>query len=102
MNFQDMIKQASQLRERMDEIQKGLAARTVEASVGGGMVTVVANGKMEIVSVKIEKELAGEEVALLQDLVRAGVNEALTRSRELIAAEMAKATGGMIPPGMFP
>jgi DNA-binding YbaB/EbfC family protein len=103
MNIKDMIQQAGQLRERMAEIQKELSSRTVEASVGGGMVTVVANGKLEIVSVRIEKEIAsGEDVSLLQDLVRAGVNEALSRSRELIAAEMAKATGGILPPGMFP
>lgn len=103
MNIQDMIKQAGQLRERMAEIQKELSTRTVEASVGGGMVTVVANGKLEIVSVRIEKEIVnGEDVPLLQDLVRAGVNEALARSRELISAEMTKATGGILPPGMFP
>lgn len=102
MNFQDMIKQAGQLRERMADMQKELASKTVEASVGGGMVTVVANGKMEIVSVRIDKEIAGDEVALLQDLVRAGVNEALTRCRELVAAEMARATGGILPPGILP
>ncbi len=102
MNLQDMIKQAGQMRERMAEVQKELASRTVEASVGGGMVTVVASGNMEILSVRIEKEIAGDEVVLLQDLVRAGVNEALARCRELIAAEMAKATGGILPPGMFP
>jgi DNA-binding YbaB/EbfC family protein len=101
MNLSDMFKQAGQLRERMAEMQKELALRTVEASVGGGMVTVTANGKLEIVSVKIEPEIAGD-AALLQDLVRAGVNEALARSRELIAAEMGKATGGLLPPGMLP
>ena len=102
MNLSDMIRQAGQLRERMAEIQNKLAAETVEASVGGGMVTVVANGKMEIVSVRIEPEVAAGEISLLQDLVRAGVNEALGRSRELVAAEMSKATGGLLPPGMFP
>jgi DNA-binding YbaB/EbfC family protein len=86
----------------MAEMQKVLAGRTVEASVGGGMVTVTANGKMEIVSIRIEREIAAGDVDLLQDLVRAGVNEALARSRELISSEMSKAAGGLLPPGLFP
>lgn len=103
MNIQDMIRQAGQLRERMAKIQEELASRTVEASAGGGMVTVVANGKMEILSVRIADEVAsGGDVALLQDLVRGAVNEALSRSREIVSAEMAKAAGGILPPGMLP
>jgi hypothetical protein len=65
------------------------------------MVSVVANGRQEVLSVKIEKEVVSpEEVDLLQDLVRAAVNEALSRSREMMAAEMAKITGGMNLPGL--
>jgi nucleoid-associated protein EbfC len=103
VNIQDMIKQAGQLRERMAKIQEDLGAMSVEASVGGGMVTVVANGKMEILSIQIDPEIAnGGDISLLQDLVRGAVNEALSRSRALVAGEMAKATGGILPPGMFP
>ena len=103
MNIQDMIKQAGQLRERMSKINDELASRTIEVSAGGGMVTVVANGKLEIVSVRIDPEIAnGSDIPLLQDLVRGAVNEALSRGRELVAAEMTKATGGILPPGMFP
>jgi hypothetical protein len=65
------------------------------------MVTVVANGRQEILSVRIEREVVSPgEVDLLQDLVRAAVNEALSRSREMMAAEMAKITGGINLPGL--
>jgi nucleoid-associated protein EbfC len=87
-DFRGMLKQAQEMQ-------------TVEASAGGGMVTVVANGRQEILSVRIEKEVVSpEEVDLLQDLVRAAANEALSRSREMMAAEMAKITGGMNLPGI--
>lgn len=103
MNIREMIRQAGQLKERMAKIQEELASRTVEASAGGGMVTAVANGKLEIVSVRIEPEVAsGGDLPLLQDLVRAAVNAALAKARELVAAEMSRAAGGILPPGMFP
>lgn len=102
MNFQDMMRQAKQMQERMAKLQEELGSRTVEASAGGGMVTVSVNGRQEVLSVKIEKEVVSPgDVDLLQDLVRAAVNEALSRSRELISAEMAKITGGMNLPGLF-
>lgn len=100
-DFRDMLKQAQEMQARLARLQEELAGRTVEASSGGGMVTVVANGRQEILSVRIEKEVVSpEEVDLLQDLVRAAVNEALSRSREMMAAEMAKITGGMNLPGL--
>jgi DNA-binding YbaB/EbfC family protein len=100
-DFRDMLKQAQEMQARLARIQEELAGRTVEASSGGGMVTVVANGRQEILSVRIEKEVVSpEEVDLLQDLVRAAVNEALSRSREMMAAEMTKITGGMSLPGL--
>ncbi len=96
-----MLKQAQEMQARLAKLQEELAGRTVEASSGGGMVSVVANGRQEILSVKIEKEVVSpEEIDLLQDLVRAAVNEALARSREMMAAEMAKITGGMNLPGL--
>ena len=100
-DFQNVLKQAQEMQARLAKLQEELAEKTVEASAGGGMVTVVANGRQEILSVRIEKEVVTpEEVDLLQDLVRAAVNEALSRSREMMAAEMAKITGGMNLPGL--
>src|SRR5512134_43659 len=100
-DFREMLKQAQEIQSRLAELQEELAAKTVEASSGGGMVTVVVNGRQEVLSVRIEKEVVTpEEVDLLQDLVRAAVNEALSRSREMMAAEMAKITGGVNLPGL--
>lgn len=100
-DFRGMLKQAQEMQVRLAKLQEELAEKTVEASAGGGMVTVVANGRQEILSVRIEKEVVSpEEIDLLQDLVRAAVNEALSRSREMMAAEMAKITGGMNLPGL--
>jgi len=101
MDFKDVLKQAQQMQARLAEIQEELAGMTVEASAGGGMVKVVANGRQDILSVRIEKEVISlEEAELLQDLVRAAVNEALARSKEMAAGEMAKVTGGIKLPGM--
>jgi DNA-binding YbaB/EbfC family protein len=100
-DFREMLKQAQEVQSRLAKLQEELAAKTVEASAGGGMVTVVVNGRQEILSVRIEKEVVTpDEVDLLQDLVRAAVNEALSRSREMMAAEMAKITGGINLPGL--
>jgi hypothetical protein len=100
-DIRGMLKQAQEMQARLAKLQEELAEKTVEASAGGGMVTVVANGRQEILSVRIEKEVVSpEEIDLLQDLVRAAVNEALSRSREMMAAEMAKITGGMNLPGL--
>jgi len=101
MDLRDMLKQAQEMQARLAKLREELAEKTVEASAGGGMVTVVANGRQEVLSVRIEKEVVSpEEVDLLQDLVRASVNEALSRSREMMAEEMAKITGGMNLPGL--
>jgi DNA-binding YbaB/EbfC family protein len=89
------------MQARLAKLQAEMAEKTVEASSGGGMVTVVANGRQEILSVRIRKEvISPEETDLLQDLVRAAVNEALSRTREMMAEEMAKVTGGWNFPGM--
>src|SRR3989304_9112758 len=100
-DFQSVLKQAQQMQTRLAKLQEELAGRTVEASAGGGMVAVVVNGRQEILSVRIEKEvISPEDSDLLQDLVRAAVNEALSRSREMAAEEMAKVTGGISLPGL--
>lgn len=100
--FQDLIRQAQQMQERMAKLQEELAGRTVEATAGGGMVSVVMNGRQEIVSVRIEKEVVSpDDVELLQDLVRGAVNEAVSRSRKMMAEEIGKITGGMNLPGLY-
>ncbi|MFV1951008.1 MAG: YbaB/EbfC family nucleoid-associated protein [Nitrospinota bacterium] len=98
----NIMKQAQQMQEKMVKIQEEMADKTVEASSGGGMVTVVANGKQEILSVKIESEVVNsDEIDMLEDLVTAGVNEALRKSRDMAAEEMKKLTGGMNIPGLM-
>ena len=101
-NMKEMMRQAQMLQKKMANLQEELARREVEASAGGGMVKVVANGKPSIVSVTIEKEVVDpDDVEMLQDLVVAAVNEALSRSKEMVDSEMAKVTGGLKMPGMF-
>jgi len=98
----DMMKQAQKLQARMLEIQKEMAEKTVESAAGGGMIKVVANGRQQIVSIRIEKEVVNpEDVEMLQDLILAAVNDALTKSQEMVAAEMGKLTGGLSIPGLM-
>ena len=97
-----LMKQAQKMQSQMAKIQEEVAGRTVEASSGGGMVTAVANGKQELVSVSIEKEVVDpEDVEMLQDLLVAAVNEALKKFQEMMAEEMGKITGGLPIPGMM-
>ncbi|MGA6993837.1 MAG: YbaB/EbfC family nucleoid-associated protein [Candidatus Deferrimicrobiaceae bacterium] len=101
-DMQEVLRQAQRMQERLARVQEELAGKTVEASSGGGMVTAVVNGRQEVVSIRIEKEVASpEDVELLQDLVAGAVNEAMSRSRKMMADEMAKITGGMNLPGLF-
>ena len=98
----NMMKQAQKLQSRMLKMQEELADRTVEASAGGGMVKVIANGRQQVVSIAIDREVVDpEDVDMLQDLVLAAVNDALTKSQEMVSAEMGKLTGGMNIPGLF-
>jgi hypothetical protein len=98
----NMMKQAQQMHSKMQEIQKELADKKVEAESGGGMVKVTANGKGEIHSIRIEKEIIKqEEKEVLEDLVLVAINEALRRSQELNVSEMSKVTGGLKIPGML-
>jgi nucleoid-associated protein EbfC len=97
-----MMKQAQKLQAKMMAMQEEVGNRTVSAQAGGGMVEAVVNGRQELVSLRIDPEVVvAEDVEMLQDLIQAAINEALNRSRELMAAEMAKLTGGMKIPGMF-
>ena len=100
-NIGNIMKQAKKLQERMTSLQNELALRTVEASSGGGMVSVLVNGQHELVSLKIEKEVINpEDVDMLQDLIMAAVNEGMRKAQEMASAEMAKLTGGINIPGL--
>jgi DNA-binding YbaB/EbfC family protein len=97
-----MMKQAQQMHAKMQEIQKELADKKVEAESGGGMVKVTGNGKGEILSIRIEKEIIKqEEKEVLEDLVLVAINEVLRRSQELNTSAMSKVTGGLTMPGLF-
>lgn len=97
----NMMKQAQKLQAQMLRLQEELAEKTVESSSGGGMVTVVANGRQQIVSINIEREVVDpEDVEMLQDLIQAAVNDALAKAQEMVSSEMGKLTGGLNIPGL--
>ena len=99
--FGNMMKEAQKLQEKMLAMQDEIAKRKVEATAGGGMVTVEVNGKQEILSIKIDPEVINKDDAqMLEDLVLAACNEALRKSRELVQQELGKLTGGMKIPGL--
>jgi DNA-binding YbaB/EbfC family protein len=101
-NIGDLMKQAQKLQSRMLQMQEELGERTVTAQAGGGMVEAVANGRQELLQLKIDPEVVSpEDVEMLQDLVKAAVNEALARAKEMVSQEMAKLTGGFNLPGMM-
>jgi DNA-binding YbaB/EbfC family protein len=98
----DFMRQAEKLQSQIQKMQEELATKTVEASSGGGMVTVVTNGKQDVVSIKIDPEVVNrDDVEMLQDLIVAAVNEAKKRSQELMASELGRLTGGLGIPGLF-
>ena len=95
-----MMKQAQKLQAKMTKMQAELAEKTVETTAGGGMIKVVANGKQQIVSLEIEKEVVDpDDVEMLQDLMTAAVNEAIKQSQQMAQEEMSNLTGGMNIPG---
>jgi len=103
-NMNEMMKQAQKMQEKFLKMQEELKEKTVEAAAGGGAVTVVANGAKQVLSIKIEKDLAASgDIEMLQDLVTAAVNEALAKAQEMTDSETKKITGslGISLPGMF-
>ena len=97
----NIMKEAQKMQAEMARVQEEAKQKTAEATAGGGMVTVVASGTGEILSVKIEKEVVDpEDVEMLQDLIMAASNEALRRAQEMVNEEMSKLTGGMQMPGL--
>ncbi len=96
------MKQAQMIQQKMAKIQEEAALKTVEATSGGGAVSVTVNGKNEIISLLIKKEAVDpNDVEMLQDLVIAAVNEALKKAHAELSEEMSKVTGGMNIPGLF-
>jgi DNA-binding YbaB/EbfC family protein len=102
--FGNMLRQAQEMQKKLASIQEELATKTAEATSGGGMVRCVVNGKQEVLSITIDREVVNpEDVEMLQDLVCAAVNEAIKKSQQMLAGEMGKVTGGLgiNLPGMF-
>lgn len=100
-NMGQIMKQAQQFQAKMAKLQEELGDRTVEASAGGGMVTVVVNGRQEILAVRIDREVIDpEESEMLQDLVMAAVNDGLARAKEMMNEEMGKLTSGLNLPNI--
>lgn len=96
-----MMKQAQKLQAKLARVQDELGAKEVEATSGGGMVTVRASGHQDILSIKIDPEVVDpEDVEMLEDLVLAAVQQARQKAADMAEAEMQKATAGLIPPGM--
>ena len=99
--FGNLMKEAQKLQQQMEKMQAEVAQRKVDATSGGGMVTVEANGKQEIVSIKIDPEVINKDDAqMLEDLVLAACNEALRKSRDMMQQELGKLTGGLKIPGL--
>lgn len=102
-NMKNIMKQMGKMKEQMERLQNEAGEKTVEASSGGGMVTVIAKAKGEIVSIVVEPEIISEtDIEMLQDLVTAAVNEALYKGQELMKDEVSRFTAGMgLPPGLI-
>jgi DNA-binding YbaB/EbfC family protein len=107
----NLMKQAQKFQEKLAQVQAELEKIEVEGTSGGGMVTVVANGKQEIVRVKIDREVVNpDDVEMLEDLVVAAVNQARERAQEISEEKMREAAGGVLPgladgfniPGLIP
>ena len=100
-NIGNIMKQAKKMQEKMGRMQQELETKTVEAQAGGGMVRVIVNGKFEIVSLNIEKDVVNpDDIEMLQDLIAAAVNEGIRKSQEMASSEMSKITGGLGIPGL--
>ena len=96
-----MLRQVQQMQGRMNKLQEELEHETVEATAGGGAVTVVASGTQKIVSVRIDPSVA-DDVEMLQDLVVAAVNEAMEKSKQMASEKMSALTSGLgLPPGLL-
>lgn len=102
MNMDQIMKQAKQFQERIGQAQEELAGKEVTSTVGGGMVSATVNGRHELLSLTIEKEVIDpNDPVMLQDLVVSAVNDAMKKAHEMAQGEMSKLTGGINIPGLF-
>lgn len=100
-NMNNMMKQVQKMQKEMMEAQSKIEEQVVEGSSGGGVVTVEANGKREIISIKIDQDVIDpDDKEMLEDLVMAAVNDALRRAEDIAAKEMGRFTGGLNIPGL--
>jgi DNA-binding YbaB/EbfC family protein len=101
-NMNQMMKQVKKMQEQMLKTQEELAQKSVEGSAGGGVVTVSVNGQKKVTGIVIKPEAVDpDDVEMLQDLVLAAVNDAMTKAEEMANKEMSRFTGGMNIPGLF-
>ncbi|MBU3093907.1 YbaB/EbfC family nucleoid-associated protein [Clostridium sp. CM028] len=101
-NMNSLMKQAQKFQKQMEDMQKDLGDKKFESSVGGGAVTAIANGKRQLVEVKIKPEVVDpDDIEMLEDLIMSACNEALKKAEDESSNEMGKLTGGMNMPGMF-
>ncbi len=102
MDMSELMNQARRFQERLGKMQEELAAKSVTASAGGGMVTVTVNGRGELIDLVIEKEIINpDDPEMLRDLVMGAVNEGLRKAREMSKGELAGLTGGLKIPGLM-
>ncbi len=98
----NVVKQAQLMQEKMEAVQAEVEKKTVEATAGGGVVTVIANGKKEIESIKLKPEVVDpDDVETLEDLIMVAVNEAIHKADEMMTAGMNEIAGGLNIPGLF-
>ena len=100
--FGQLLNQAKKMQENFQKLQQDMEGKTIEAQSGGGMVTCVVNGKQEVVSLTVSKDVWEErDKEMLEDLIIAASNEALAKSKDMWKEELSKITGGMqLPFGM--
>lgn len=98
----NLLKQAQQMQSKLQVLQKELAERELETSVGGGAIKIKINGKQEIIDMKIDPECVdSDDIETLEDLMKTAVNQAVKESQDMVSNAMSKVTGGMSIPGLF-
>ena len=102
INMNQLMKQAKKMQEEMEKTQEDLVSKVFESTAGGGAISVKANGKKQILEIKLEKDVVDpDDVEMLQDLVMAAVNEVMRQIDEASETEMSKVTGGLNIPGLM-
>lgn len=101
-NMNNLLKQAQQMQLKVTALQKELESRELEVSSGGGAIKITINGKQEILNFKIDPECVDpSDVEMLEEMIKAGVNQATKESQDMVSNAMSKVTGGLNIPGLF-